>query len=293
MYALDDRPSRRVGGERLGLSYSRERLEPVLRAGGIRRIADAGERAIAAAARSAVELEDLEELRALSEAVALVESSRATCVADLDRLAVDGRNAELAAYARRIGNTPRETPRAPARGQTFETRSREGRGEPGIARGRLCGSDADAEKAGEGRAEMVLKAYYSGGRIDVFDTDHHVDAVPQKGNPPRQLHARPLGRRKRRPLAALLLPRGGGCLPGGAWADGPSRGPKARWVELPHCRRRRPGSPQPSDRGWGDYPRASRRRTRGCYCPCMGIRRLEGISLLDSLCPSVPRPRLA
>lgn len=30
---------------------------------------------------------------------------------------------------------------------------------------------------------MVLKAYYSGGRIDVFDTDHHVDAVPQKGNP--------------------------------------------------------------------------------------------------------------
>lgn len=29
---------------------------------------------------------------------------------------------------------------------------------------------------------MVLKAYYSGGRIDVFDTDHHVDAVPQRGN---------------------------------------------------------------------------------------------------------------
>lgn len=29
---------------------------------------------------------------------------------------------------------------------------------------------------------MILKAYYSGGRIDVFDTDHHVDAMPQKGN---------------------------------------------------------------------------------------------------------------
>lgn len=29
---------------------------------------------------------------------------------------------------------------------------------------------------------MVLKAYYSGGRIDVFDTDHHVDAVPQRGS---------------------------------------------------------------------------------------------------------------
>lgn len=29
---------------------------------------------------------------------------------------------------------------------------------------------------------MILKAYYSGGLIDVFDTDHHVDAVPQRGN---------------------------------------------------------------------------------------------------------------
>ena len=29
---------------------------------------------------------------------------------------------------------------------------------------------------------MILKADYSGGRIDVFDTDHHVDAIPQRGN---------------------------------------------------------------------------------------------------------------
>lgn len=29
---------------------------------------------------------------------------------------------------------------------------------------------------------MILKAYYPGGRIDVFDTDHHVDAMPQRGN---------------------------------------------------------------------------------------------------------------
>lgn len=110
VYAFADRPSRRVSGERLGLSYSRERLEPVLRTGGFRRIADAGERAIAAAARSAVELGDLEELRTLSEAVALVESSRATCVADLDRLAMDARGAELAAYARRIGMLPEQRP---------------------------------------------------------------------------------------------------------------------------------------------------------------------------------------
>lgn len=29
---------------------------------------------------------------------------------------------------------------------------------------------------------MIVKAYYAGGRIDVFDTDHLVDAVPQPGN---------------------------------------------------------------------------------------------------------------
>ncbi len=29
---------------------------------------------------------------------------------------------------------------------------------------------------------MILKAYYAGGRIDVFDTDHLVDGVPQPGN---------------------------------------------------------------------------------------------------------------
>ena len=29
---------------------------------------------------------------------------------------------------------------------------------------------------------MILKAYYSDGRIDVFDTDHIIDCVPQPGN---------------------------------------------------------------------------------------------------------------
>lgn len=29
---------------------------------------------------------------------------------------------------------------------------------------------------------MILKAYYAGGRIDVFDTDHLIDCVPQPGN---------------------------------------------------------------------------------------------------------------
>lgn len=29
---------------------------------------------------------------------------------------------------------------------------------------------------------MIVKAYYTGGRIDVFDTDHLIDMVPQPGN---------------------------------------------------------------------------------------------------------------
>lgn len=29
---------------------------------------------------------------------------------------------------------------------------------------------------------MIVKAYYSGGRIDVFDTDRMIDSVPQPGN---------------------------------------------------------------------------------------------------------------
>lgn len=97
---------------------------------------------------------------------------------------------------------------------------------------------------------MVLKAYYSGGRIDVFDTDHHVDAVPQKGNPLAN-YTLDLSDVARDGLwLRSYYHEAADAYRGGAWADGPSRGPKARWVELPHCRRRRPGSPQPSDRGW-------------------------------------------
>lgn len=29
---------------------------------------------------------------------------------------------------------------------------------------------------------MIVKSYYEGGRIDVFDTDHMTEALPQKGN---------------------------------------------------------------------------------------------------------------
>ena len=110
VYSLAETPSRKVGGERLGLSYSRGRLEPMLRAGGMGRLSDAGERAVAAAARAAVEVGDLAELKTLSEAVAFAESSRAACLDDLDAAAKNGREAALASYARRIGMLPGERP---------------------------------------------------------------------------------------------------------------------------------------------------------------------------------------
>lgn len=110
VYSLSDTPSRRVSGERLGLSYGRERLQPLLRAGGVRRIADAGERAVAAIARRAVEIGDLEELKTLSDAIALIESSHAACAADLDVLAAKGAPPRLVDYARQSGILPEERP---------------------------------------------------------------------------------------------------------------------------------------------------------------------------------------
>lgn len=70
----------------MGLAYGRERLEPLLRSGGVRRLEDAGERAIAAIAKQAVAVGDLTELQSLSGAVTLIEASRARCLDDLDVL---------------------------------------------------------------------------------------------------------------------------------------------------------------------------------------------------------------
>lgn len=112
IYALADHPSRRISGERMGLSYGRERLEALLRSGGVRRLEDAGERAIASIAKRAVEVGDLTELRRLSGAVALIEASRARCLGDLDVL-VQGKDdaaREAVAYVREMGLLPQERP---------------------------------------------------------------------------------------------------------------------------------------------------------------------------------------
>ena len=99
----------------MGLAYGRGRLEPLLRSGGMRRLEDAGERAIAAIAKRAVEVGDLEELRSLSGAVALIEASRARCLGDLDALLEKGDEgaSQIVRYAKRMGLLPEERP-APA-----------------------------------------------------------------------------------------------------------------------------------------------------------------------------------
>lgn len=112
IYAFADRPARRISGERMGLAYGREHLEPLLRAGGIRRLEDAGERAIAEIAKRAVEVGNLEKLRSLSGAVALIEASRARCTADLDVFLKRSGNADVSAasYIRSMGLLPTERP---------------------------------------------------------------------------------------------------------------------------------------------------------------------------------------
>lgn len=112
IYALADHPARRISGERMGLAYGRERLEPLLRSGGVRRLEDAGERAIASIAKRAVEVGDLGELARLSDAVVLIEASRARCLGDLDALSHEEGSAasRTVAYVRAKGLLPEERP---------------------------------------------------------------------------------------------------------------------------------------------------------------------------------------
>ncbi|RDB64708.1 relaxase [Gordonibacter sp. 28C] len=116
IYALADHPTWRVSGERLGLSYGRERLESLLRSGGMGRIPEEGESAVVDVARRAVEVGNLEELSLLSKAVALIETARVSSLADLDVLAarnasLDARDiAVVASYARAMKILPEQRP---------------------------------------------------------------------------------------------------------------------------------------------------------------------------------------
>ncbi|WP_101723654.1 relaxase/mobilization nuclease domain-containing protein [Eggerthella timonensis] len=141
VYALAEHPTRRVSGERLGLSYGRERLEPMLRAGGMGGLSGEGGRKAADIARRAVEVGNLEELGLLSDTVALIEASRATSLADLDAFAARNPSAGLrdaaaiAGYARAAGILPERRPEARPRKPASARGARGGGGSAEAGRG--------------------------------------------------------------------------------------------------------------------------------------------------------------
>lgn len=135
IYALADRPSCRISGEHLGLSYARERLEPMLRMGGIGRLSHESGSTIADIARRAVSIGNLEELRLLSRAVAFIEFTRIRSIEEIDALE---RNAEadaaLVSYVRSAKLLPDTAPpiqmRQPAVKRDYRPRADQDRSYP-------------------------------------------------------------------------------------------------------------------------------------------------------------------
>lgn len=160
IYALADHPTRRVGGERLGLSYGRERLEPMLRSGGMGRLADSSAQRVTAIARRAVEVGSLDELNLLSKAVALIEVSGARSLVDLDALAEQSRSsntrdvAAVAGYVRAAGILPESRPEAHPR-KPASTRS----ARAGSIHIRGLGRDARSERGSRANALPTRKQH--------------------------------------------------------------------------------------------------------------------------------------
>lgn len=120
IYALAEHPARRISGERLGLSYGRERLEPMLRMGGANALSGESRHTVSAIAARAIEVGDLKELGLLSRAVTLIERNRIRSLADLDALGGNmDADAAVASYVRSARLLPETAPpvqvRQPAR----------------------------------------------------------------------------------------------------------------------------------------------------------------------------------
>ena len=86
VYCLVDHPTRRISGERLGLSYGRERLLSSFALNGVGHLPDRSERIIARIAKSALEVGDLGELNRLSRALSLIEANSISYMRDLNTL---------------------------------------------------------------------------------------------------------------------------------------------------------------------------------------------------------------
>lgn len=83
IYSFDDRPTLRVSGEKMGLSFGKEHLTRRLASGSMGRFADATEREVFRIAAQAYEVGDIAELKKLSDAVSVCEALGAQSIEDL------------------------------------------------------------------------------------------------------------------------------------------------------------------------------------------------------------------
>lgn len=102
VYSFSDHPSWRITGENLGVAYGREAVTRRV-SGSFGRLSDASERQIAKVARTAYELDDLEKLRALADAVEYVERNR---IRDRRQLEESEAPTEVAELVRDAGILP-------------------------------------------------------------------------------------------------------------------------------------------------------------------------------------------
>ncbi len=108
VYSFSEHPTWKITGENLGVAYGREAVTRKI-SGSFGRLSDASERQIAKVARTAYELDDLERLRALADAVEYVERNR---IRDERQLEESGASTEIADVIKSTGILPeRSTPK--------------------------------------------------------------------------------------------------------------------------------------------------------------------------------------
>ncbi len=83
IYSFDDRPTLRVSGEKMGLSFGKEHLTRRFASGSMGRLADATEREVFRIASEAYKVGYIAELRKLSDAVSVCEAIGAQSIDDL------------------------------------------------------------------------------------------------------------------------------------------------------------------------------------------------------------------
>jgi hypothetical protein len=155
VYSLADHPARRISGEKLGLSYGRERLLSSFQLRGAGHLPDASEREIARIAKGAMEVGNIEGLRRLARAVALIDANGISCAPELERFkAADHAKrtwtdpgsdevADLVSFIERAGFLPGRAPTPALRNPADERQNGSRHGEQALA-GR---ADAQRQRA--------------------------------------------------------------------------------------------------------------------------------------------------